>query len=65
MVCGKHQNEVGPISWRGKCADCGHKRLRANMDGIHYHTGPELLRWRRAVAHSVGAVLLDDIEGRT
>lgn len=35
---------------------------RAYMDGLHYHRGPALLHWRRAMAASIGAVLLDDLQ---
>jgi hypothetical protein len=32
-----------------------------NQDALHYKRGPELTRWRRAMAASVGAILLDDV----
>jgi hypothetical protein len=63
-VCGRDETEVGTVSWRGKCKSCRDRICNANDDALHYHRGPELLRWRRAVAHSVGAVLLDDLEQR-
>lgn len=60
--CGRHSDECGAISHTRSCADCARARLYENMDGIHLHTGPAMLRWRRSVAASVGAVLLDDLE---
>jgi len=35
-------------------------RDRAN-DDMHYHRGPYFLLWRRAMASSVGGVLVDDL----
>lgn len=43
------------------CQDCGRSRMVANIRGIHFHTGPALLQWRRGTAASVGAVLKEDI----
>ena len=60
-ACGRHVRDVGPISWRGKCGDCGPRLAMENQDALHYKRGPELTRWRRAMAASVGAVLLDDV----
>lgn len=60
-VCGAHDSEVGPISWRGKCSTCGPAIFEANCDDLHYHRGPYLLKWRRGVAASVGALLVDDV----
>ncbi len=63
-ACGRHANEVGPLSWTRLCAECGAARLHANIDGIHEHDGPAFLRWRRSIAASVGAVLVDDLHGK-
>jgi hypothetical protein len=60
-VCGAHDSEVGPISWRGKCGVCGPAIFEANCDDLHYHRGPHFLEWRRAMALSVGALLIDDV----
>ncbi len=62
-VCGQHEAEVGAISWRGKCGECGKAIFEANLDDLHYHRGPYLLHWRRGMATSVGAVLVDDVLG--
>jgi len=59
--CGKHESEVGAISWRGKCGACGVAIQHAATDDLHYHRGPTLLKWRRQMAQSIGAVLVDDL----
>ena len=64
-ICRRHESEVGPISWRGKCGDCGKAVYDNAVDQIHYHAGPEFLHWRRKVAESVGAVLVDDLPPST
>jgi hypothetical protein len=62
LVCGKHRNEVGNISWAGNCRNCGHERLLENIDGIATHSGPAFMRWRYSIAASVGAVPLDVLQ---
>ena len=62
-VCGKHQSEVGPISWRGKCGKCGPRLAEQANDDMHYHQGPVFEHWRRRMAASVGALLVDDVLG--
>lgn len=59
--CRKPDSEVGPISWRGFCESCYHERVEENVEGLHTHSGAPFLRWRRAMAASVGGVLLDDV----
>jgi len=49
------------ISWRGKCVPCAKRRVEENLDALMTHSGPALERWRRSVALSVGAVLVDDV----
>lgn len=60
--CGRHRDECGPISHGGYCGTCGPLKFAEWNDGLHFHTGPALLAWRRSVAASIGAVLLDDLE---
>jgi hypothetical protein len=60
--CGKHADEVGPLSWTRQCADCGKARLIENVDGLHDHTGEALQRWRRGMVACAGGVLLDDLQ---
>lgn len=63
QVCRRHESEVGPISWRGKCGECGKRIANQAADDLHYHQGPYLLAWRRGMAKSVGALLVDDVLG--
>lgn len=61
-VCGEHRDVVGPMSARGKCDGCGAAHFRENYRQLHAHAGPWFEHWRRAVAASVGAVLIDELE---
>jgi len=58
--CGRSSSEVGALSHTRLCGDCAVKRMDANNLGIHHKTGPAWARWRKQMAASVGAVLLDD-----
>lgn len=58
--CRGHSSDVGPLSWRGLCVTCGPKRSDENALGLHTMTNPARDRWRRGMAASVGAALLDD-----
>lgn len=60
-VCGGHKDQVGAISRRGKCGDCAKRLVEDALDDLHYHRGPTLLAWRRGMAASVGALLVDDV----
>ena len=59
-ACKKHDSECGPISWRGLCGECGPRLSNENADALHFMRGPEVLRWRRGLAASVGAILPED-----
>lgn len=61
-ACGRHADEVGPLSHSRLCGPCGTERLTENVVGLATKTGPALRRWRRGMAASVGAVLLDEVE---
>lgn len=65
MVCGKSSKEVGPISWRGKCNECGKQRACDALEDMATHSGPFFDRWRSQLAASVGATIpsggLDDV----
>ena len=43
------------------CPSCSQERLAENVYGLANHSGPAFERWRRAMAASVGGVLLDDV----
>jgi anaerobic ribonucleoside-triphosphate reductase len=49
------------LSWTKQCPACGEKALTENVHGLANHSGPAFERWRRAMAASVGGVLLDDV----
>ena len=59
--CGRNKAEVGEISWAGYCAVCGNEVQTAHNTELHFHAGPWFVNWRRAMAASVGAVLVDDL----
>jgi hypothetical protein len=48
------------MSWTGQCQPCALEALSENISGIALHRGPAFYRWRRAMAASVGAVLVDE-----
>lgn len=58
-VCDGHIDDVGPLSKRGKCANCGVGNMERNARELNAMQGEAVLRWRRAVAASVGAILPD------
>jgi hypothetical protein len=60
-VCGEHERDAGPISWTGKCGDCGVKVMTENVVQMYAHSGPNWTKWRRAMAASVGGRLIDDV----
>jgi hypothetical protein len=60
-ICDRHVSECGPLSARGKCQRCSVARLANNITAMHEHKGEAFDNWRRQVAASVGAVLLDDL----
>jgi hypothetical protein len=43
------------------CPKCSYDLLEENVHGLAAHAGPAFERWRRAMAASVGGVLLDDV----
>lgn len=57
--CRKHRDVVGPISWAGLCNGCGKLRATENLEDLVTHSGPWFTHWRRSIAASVGATLLD------
>lgn len=61
-VCQKSDAEVGRISQRGYCIEHGVARSVEQLTSMHRFDGEDATRWRRAIAASVGAVLLDDVQ---
>lgn len=62
--CGGDREDVGTLTRSRLCIECAHLLERENNDGIHTKSGPAFKRWRRAMAASVGGVLLDDVTGK-
>lgn len=60
--CGGHRDEVGHVTWRGYCIVCGTERHETEVREMHAHAGPYFEHWRRQMAASVGASLLDELE---
>lgn len=60
-VCGKTAEEVGSISQTGKCIEHAIEALEENVQQMVARSGPNFTRWRRGMAATVGAVLLDDL----
>lgn len=48
--CGKRDDEVGPISWRGNCLICAKLLLNENIEGIALKKGPAHRRRLRGYA---------------
>ena len=52
-VCRRHESEVGAISWRGMCGECGIERMHANNDSIHEGHGEGFERRRYGYARTI------------
>ena len=52
--CGRHVDECGPLSARGRCAECGRRALEANLDQLHFHSGPRFEFWRHRLLAAFG-----------
>lgn len=48
------------MSWSKLCKECGIVNFYANMEGMLTMQGPYATHWRRRMAASVGAVLVDE-----
>lgn len=59
MCCGKPASEVGPISWRGNCSECGLILLYENAHGISAKQGPAHRRRLRGLAEYLQREMLD------
>ncbi len=59
--CGKTGYDVGGLSGRYLCPDCGYERVRENAAQMHARSGPYWAKWRRNMAACVGGLLLDDM----
>lgn len=59
VVCGGHTDEVGELSWTGKCATCWPPILEANALEISERRGPGHRRRLRGIVKYVERELLD------
>lgn len=55
-LCGRHTDEVGPLSHTRLCQQCWETRLIASVVEQKQHSGPIFQHWRLRIAASVGAV---------
>lgn len=60
-VCGRHGSEVGGISQTGLCPEHSKQRFLDNLEAMKTMSGPYARNWRRRMAASVGALLVDDV----
>lgn len=58
--CGRHETECGILSATKLCRPCGDAISTDNYVGLTTRSGPYWRLWRKRMAASVGAVLLDD-----
>lgn len=58
--CDGHVSKVGSLSWTRLCVKCSDELLTENVLGLASMSNPARDRWRRGMAASVGAVLLDE-----
>lgn len=58
-VCQRSASEVGHISARGKCAECGDRLLIENHEAMLTHRGPFFEHWRRRTLAAFGVIELD------
>lgn len=60
--CGGHRSEVGEMSYRGLCPECGIRREREALTQLSEHRGPIFEHWRRQSVAAFGAVFPDDLQ---
>lgn len=59
--CGGHIDQVGPLSARKLCENCGIGEMERNAYGLANYETEALTRWRRGMARSIGAILPGDV----
>lgn len=50
------------MTWNGYCIEDAKLAVESNVAQMQARSGPNFTRWRRSMAASVGAVLLDDVK---
>jgi hypothetical protein len=53
-------SECGPLSYRGKCRDCGDTLAVENALQLHAHSGPHFEYWLRRCRAAFGVAAVDD-----
>lgn len=61
MTCGRRDDEVGAISWRGNCFTCGMERVEQAAMEMHNKRGPTYRRWQQRLVASVAGIPLDAV----
>jgi len=59
MCCGRHESEVGSISWSGNCLECAISRQAENIVGIAEKRGFAYRRQQLAIIKTAQRALLD------
>jgi len=59
-ICERSTDEVGRLSARGKCAECGNRRLVENHEAMLARRGPFFDHWRRRTLAAFGVGLADE-----
>ena len=59
--CDRPASEVGELSHERLCSSCGAENLYENVAAMVMKSGPGWLKWRRAMAASVGGILAADL----
>lgn len=61
VVCGKHRDEVGELSWTGLCATDWEAIVRENAMSIHERRGWPHVRRLRGIARYLERSVVDDL----
>lgn len=59
VTCSKPIADCGRLSTRGKCQECGDRRLIENAMQLHAHSGPFFDHWLRQTRRAFGLVEVD------
>lgn len=55
-LCGKHADEVGPITWGGYCIEHGLQVKEENARQLHARSGPAFRYWRKRTLAALEAM---------
>lgn len=57
--CGAHRDDVGELSARGLCLECGKARVKQNILEMQARSGPFADHHRKRLIYSLGGVIRD------